>query len=177
MRNSLCNLFRSVGLRTEVFESARELLLSKLPDVASCIILDIRLSGVSGLDFQTEFVRANIHIPVIFMTSHGDIPMTVRAMEAGAIDFLTKPFRNQDMLDAVATAGMSGVELQILLIAQGSFVPMIFITAYPEDSIRSRAMKAGAICFLSKPFDGLRMIECIRTALKRHDDDDGNCRT
>jgi FixJ family two-component response regulator len=177
VRNSLCNLFRSVGLRTEVFESARELLLSKLPDVASCMVLDIRLPGVSGLDFQTELVRANIHIPIIFMTGHGDIPMTVRAMEAGAIDFLTKPFRDQDMLDAVAAAGMSGVELQILLIAQGSFVPMIFITAYPEDSIRSRAMKAGAICFLSKPFDGLRMIECIRTALKRHDDDDGNCRT
>jgi FixJ family two-component response regulator len=104
VRNSLCNLFRSVGLRCEVFESARELLLSKLPDVASCIVLDIRLPGVSGLDFQTELVRANIHIPVIFMTGHGDIPMTVRAMKAGAVDFLTKPFRDQDMLDAVATA-------------------------------------------------------------------------
>ena len=104
VRNSLCNLFRSVGLRTEVFESARELLLSKLPDVASCIVLDIRLPGVSGLDFQSELVRANIHIPIIFMTGHGDIPMTVRAMKAGAIDFLTKPFRDQDMLDAVATA-------------------------------------------------------------------------
>ena len=104
VRNSLCNLFRSVGLRTEVFGSAPELLLSKLPDVASCLVLDIRLPGVSGLDFQTELVGANIHIPIIFMTGHGDIPMTVRAMKAGAIDFLTKPFRDQDMLDAVARA-------------------------------------------------------------------------
>ena len=90
--------------------------------------------------------------------------------------FLRSPHVNDTacVIADVQMPGMSGVELQSLL---GSFVPMIFITAYPEDSIRSRAMKAGAICFLSKPFDGLRMIECIRTALKRHDDDDGNCRT
>jgi FixJ family two-component response regulator len=104
MRNSLCNLFRSVGLRAAVFGSATEFLQSKLPDVASCLVLDIRLPGISGLDFQTELVQANIHIPVIFMTGHGDIPMTVRAMKAGAVDFLTKPFRDQDMLDAAAMA-------------------------------------------------------------------------
>jgi FixJ family two-component response regulator len=104
VRNSLCNLFRSVGLRVAVFGSATEFLQSKLPDVASCLVLDIRLPGISGLDFQTELTQANIHIPVIFMTGHGDIPMTVRAMKAGAVDFLTKPFRDQDMLDAAATA-------------------------------------------------------------------------
>jgi FixJ family two-component response regulator len=104
MRNALTNLFRSVGLRAEVFGSAPELLRSKLPDVASCLVLDVRLPGLSGLDFQTELAKANIHIPIIFMTGHGDIPMTVRAMKAGAVDFLSKPFRDQDMLDAVAMA-------------------------------------------------------------------------
>jgi FixJ family two-component response regulator len=104
VRNALASLFRSVDLRVELFGSAPELLSSKLPDVASCLVLDIRLPGLSGLDFQTELAKANIHIPIIFMTGHGDIPMTVRAMKAGAVDFLSKPFRDQDMLDAVATA-------------------------------------------------------------------------
>jgi FixJ family two-component response regulator len=104
MRRALTNLFQSVGLEVEVFGSAPELLQSKLPDAASCLVLDIRLPGVSGLDFQTELAKANIHIPIIFMTGHGDIPMTVRAMKGGAVDFLTKPFRDQDMLDAVVTA-------------------------------------------------------------------------
>jgi FixJ family two-component response regulator len=104
MRRALTNLFESVGLRVEVFGSAPEMLQSKLPDVASCLVLDIRLPGLSGLDFQTELAKANIHIPIIFMTGHGDIPMTVRAMKSGAVDFLTKPFRDQDMLDAVVTA-------------------------------------------------------------------------
>ena len=104
MRKALTNLFRSVGLRAEVFGSAREFLESELLDVASCLVLDIRLPGLSGLDFQTELAKANIHIPIIFMTGHGDIPMTVRAMKGGAVDFLTKPFRDQDMLDAVVTA-------------------------------------------------------------------------
>jgi FixJ family two-component response regulator len=98
------NLFRSVDLRTQVFGSADEFLRSKLPDVPSCLVLDIRLPGLSGLDFQIELAKANIHIPIIFMTGHGDIPMTVRAMKAGAVDFLSKPFRDQDMLDAVAIA-------------------------------------------------------------------------
>jgi FixJ family two-component response regulator len=104
MRNALSSLFRSVGLRAEVFGSAPELLQSRLPDVPSCLVLDIRLPGPSGLDFQNELAKVNIHIPIIFVTGHGDIQMTVRAMKAGAIDFLTKPFRDQDMLDAVATA-------------------------------------------------------------------------
>jgi len=104
LRNALSNLFRSVGLRVEAFGSAPEFLRSKLADAPSCLVLDIRLPGTSGLDFQTELAKANIHIPIIFMTGHGDIPMTVRAMKAGAVDFLSKPFRDQDMLDAVSTA-------------------------------------------------------------------------
>jgi FixJ family two-component response regulator len=104
MRRALTNLFQSVGLGVEVFGSAPEMLQSKLPDVASCLVLDIRLPGLSGLDFQTELAKANVHIPIVFMTGHGDIPMTVRAMKSGAVDFLTKPFRDQDMLDAVVMA-------------------------------------------------------------------------
>jgi FixJ family two-component response regulator len=104
MRRALTNLFQSVGLKVEVYGSASEMLLSKLPDVASCLVLDIRLPGLSGLDFQAELARANVHIPIIFMTGHGDIPMTVRAMKGGAVDFLAKPFRDQDMLDAVVMA-------------------------------------------------------------------------
>jgi FixJ family two-component response regulator len=104
MRRALTNLFQSVGLGVEVFGSAPEMLQSRLPDVAGCLVLDIRLPGLSGLDFQTALAKANIHIPIIFMTGHGDIPMTVRAMKGGAVDFLTKPFRDQDMLDAVVMA-------------------------------------------------------------------------
>jgi FixJ family two-component response regulator len=104
MRRALTNLFQSVDLKVEVLGSASEMLQSKLSDVASCLVLDIRLPGLSGLDFQTELAKANIHIPIIFMTGHGDIPMTVRAMKGGAVDFLTKPFRDQDMLDAVVMA-------------------------------------------------------------------------
>jgi FixJ family two-component response regulator len=104
VRRALANLFRSVGLGVQVFGSASELLESKLPDVASCLVLDIRLPGLSGLDLQVELAKANIHIPIIFMTGHGDIPMTVRAMKGGAVDFLTKPFRDQDMLDSVMMA-------------------------------------------------------------------------
>jgi len=104
IRRGLSNLFQSVGLEVEVFGSASEMLQSRLPDVASCLVLDVRLPGQSGLDFQAELAKANIQIPIIFMTGHGDIPMTVRAMKGGAVDFLTKPFRDQDMLDAVAMA-------------------------------------------------------------------------
>jgi FixJ family two-component response regulator len=104
VRRALSNLFESVGLGVEAFGSAAEMLQRKLPDVASCLVLDVRLPGLSGLDFQGELAKANIHIPIIFMTGHGDIPMSVRAMKGGAVDFLTKPFRDQDMLDAVVTA-------------------------------------------------------------------------
>ena len=104
MCRALTNLFESVGLQVKVFSAASEMLQTKLPDVASCLVLDVRLPGLSGLDFQTELAKASIHIPIIFMTGHGDIPMSVRAMKEGAIDFLTKPFREQDMLDAVVRA-------------------------------------------------------------------------
>jgi FixJ family two-component response regulator len=104
VRVALTNLFRSMDLGVEVFGSPSELLQAKLPDVVSCLVLDIRLPGVSGLDFQTRLAEAGIHIPIVFMTGHGDIPMSVRAMKAGAVDFLTKPFRDQDMLDAVTSA-------------------------------------------------------------------------
>jgi FixJ family two-component response regulator len=104
MRVTLSSLFRSMGLRVELFGSAQEFSQIKMPDVASCLVLDIRLPGVSGLDFQAKLAEANIRIPVIFMTGHGDIPMSVKAMKAGAVDFLTKPFRDQDILDAVIRA-------------------------------------------------------------------------
>jgi FixJ family two-component response regulator len=104
VRETLASLFRSVGLRVVVLGSAHEFLLSNIPDAASCLVLDIRLPGVSGLDFQEELAKAGIRIPIIFMTGHGDIPMSVKAMKAGALDFLTKPFRDQDMLDAVTRA-------------------------------------------------------------------------
>jgi FixJ family two-component response regulator len=104
VRRALTNLFQSVGLHVEAFGSAPEMLQNKLPDVASCLVLDIRLPGLSGLDLQTELAKVNINIPIIFITGHGDIPMTVRAMKGGAVDFLTKPFRDQDLLDAVVKA-------------------------------------------------------------------------
>jgi FixJ family two-component response regulator len=104
IRAALRRLFESIGLRVELFGSAPEFLHSKLPNAASCLVLDIRLPGVSGLDFQDDLVKADIRIPIIFMTGHGDIPMSVKAMKAGAVDFLTKPFRDQDMLDGVTRA-------------------------------------------------------------------------
>jgi FixJ family two-component response regulator len=104
MRESLTSLFQSVGLRVKVFGSAPELLQSRLPNAPSCLVLDIRLPGISGLDFQVEMAKSGIRIPIIFMTGHGDIPMTVQAMKAGAVDFLTKPFRHQEMLHAVTQA-------------------------------------------------------------------------
>ena len=104
VREALSSLFRSVDLRVELFGSAAEFLQRKPSDGASCLVLDIRLPGVSGLDFQAQLQKANIRIPIIFMTGHGDIPMSVRAMKAGAVDFLAKPFRDQDMLDAVSAA-------------------------------------------------------------------------
>ena len=101
IRNALKGLISSVGLHVELFGSAQEFLRSSRPDAPSCLVLDVRLPGISGLDFQRELARANIHIPIIFITGHGDIPMSVRAMKGGAIEFLTKPFRDQDLLDAI----------------------------------------------------------------------------
>jgi FixJ family two-component response regulator len=104
MRRSLENLIRSVGLRVEAFATAQEFLRGKRPDLPGCLVLDVRLPGLSGLDLQKRMAAADIEIPIIFITGHGDIPMTVQAMKAGAMGFLTKPFRDQDLLDAIQQA-------------------------------------------------------------------------
>ena len=104
VRSSLKFLLSSVGLQVESFESAETFLQRKPPDAPSCLVLDVRLRGLSGLDFQHELAARNIRIPIVFVTGHGDIPMSVRAMKAGAIEFLTKPYRDQDLLDAVRVA-------------------------------------------------------------------------
>jgi len=104
VRKALDSLIRSVGLSARLFASAQEFLEAKRPQVPSCLILDVRLKGISGLDFQSKLADANIPIPIIFITGHGDIPMSVRAMKAGAIEFLPKPFRDQDLLDAIHLA-------------------------------------------------------------------------
>jgi FixJ family two-component response regulator len=104
MRESLKDLLRSVGLRVEAFASAQEFLRSTRPDVPGCLVLDVRLQGLSGLDLQKRMAETDMEIPIIFITGHGDIPMTVQAMKAGAVEFLTKPFRDQDLLDAIQQA-------------------------------------------------------------------------
>jgi RNA polymerase sigma factor (sigma-70 family) len=104
VRSSLKFLLSSVGLQVESFDSAETFLQRKPPDAPSCLVLDVRLRGLSGLDFQRELATRNIRIPIVFVTGHGDIPMSVRAMKAGAIEFLTKPYRDQDLLDAVRIA-------------------------------------------------------------------------
>ena len=104
MRNALGNLFRSVGHEVKLFGSTAEFLKDASEDAPGCLVLDVRLPGMSGLDFQDKLSGTNVEIPIVFMTGHGDIPMSVRAMKAGAVDFLPKPFRDQDMLDAVGRA-------------------------------------------------------------------------
>ena len=104
VRAAIQGLLKSVGLRSETFGTTQEFLSSKRPDGPSCLILDVRLPGISGLDFQRELADAGIRIPIIFITGHGDIPMTVKAMKSGAVEFLTKPFRDQDLLDAINQA-------------------------------------------------------------------------
>jgi|SRR5208282_2857882 FixJ family two-component response regulator len=104
VRASIQGMLKSVGLRSEAFGTAQEFLLSRRPDGPSCLVLDVRLPGVNGLDFQRELADAGVRIPIIFITGHGDIPMTVKAMKSGAVEFLTKPFRDQDLLDAIHQA-------------------------------------------------------------------------
>jgi len=101
MREAISRLLHAIGLTVRTFGSAREFLQHRLPDIPACLVLDVRLPGLSGLDLQREMVERGIHVPVIFITGHGDIPMSVQAMKAGAVEFLTKPFRDQDLLDAV----------------------------------------------------------------------------
>ena len=104
VQRAIKRLIASVGLQVELFGSAQDFMARTNPDVPSCLVLDIRLPGMSGLDFQRQLADANLHIPIVFITAHGDIPMTVRAMKAGAVEFLTKPFRDQDLLDAIQLA-------------------------------------------------------------------------
>jgi len=104
LRDALENLLASVGLKVSAFGSAAEMLDSELPDAPSCLVLDIRLPGISGLEFQSQLARSGLQLPIVFISGHGDIPMTVRAMKAGAVDFLTKPFRDQELIDAVSNA-------------------------------------------------------------------------
>src|SRR2546422_1149155 len=104
VRTAIQGMLKSVGLRSETFGEAQEFLRSKRPDGPSCLVLDVSLPGISGLDFQHELAAAGIRIPIIFITGHGDIPMTVRAMKSGAVEFLTKPFLDQDLLDAIHQA-------------------------------------------------------------------------
>jgi FixJ family two-component response regulator len=104
LREALCDLFQSVGLHVEVFASTQEFLINRRPEGPGCLVLDVRLPGKSGLDFQQELNAADVRLPIIFLTGHGDIPMSVRAMKAGAVEFLAKPFREQDLLDAVQAA-------------------------------------------------------------------------
>lgn len=104
VRAAIQGMLKSVGLRSETFATPQEFLRSKRPDEPSCLVLDVRLPGVSGLDFQRELADGGIRIPIIFITGHGDIPMTVKAMKSGAVEFLTKPFRDQDLLDAIYQA-------------------------------------------------------------------------
>ena len=104
MRAAMQRLLKSVGLRSEVFATPQEFLRRKLPDGPTCLVLDVRLPGMSGLDVQRKLAEAGVQIPIIFITGHGDIPMTVKAMKSGAVEFLTKPFRDQDLLDAIQQA-------------------------------------------------------------------------
>jgi FixJ family two-component response regulator len=104
VRDALKRLLGSVGLTAETYASASDFLHSRRPDISSCLVLDVRLPGLSGLDFQSELAKQHIHLPIIFLTGHGDVPMSVKAMKAGAVEFLIKPFREQDLLDAVQIA-------------------------------------------------------------------------
>lgn len=112
IRKSLESLIRSVGLNVQTFASAQEFLGAKRTSAPGCLVLDVRLPGLSGLDLQSELARAEIQTPIVFITGHGDIPMTVRAMKAGAVEFLTKPFCDQDLLDAIRQAIQRDEELQ-----------------------------------------------------------------
>jgi len=114
MRRSLDNLVRSVGLRTEAFASAQEFLRRRRPEGPACLVLDVRLPGASGLDLQKRMTETDLEIPIIFITGHGDVPMSVRAMKAGAVEFFTKPFRDQDLLDAIHQALERDREARVL---------------------------------------------------------------
>jgi DNA-binding NtrC family response regulator len=146
-RESLRNLIRSMGLNVQTFASAHEFLTSQRPDAPSCLVLDIQLPGLSGLDLQQELAKVNTPIPIIFITGHGDIPMTVRAMKAGAIEFLTKPFRDQDLLNAVEQGIHRGRQM-----APGQHTPAAE-KPYAEDALRSDISRE--VIHAEHRFDGI----------------------
>jgi FixJ family two-component response regulator len=163
VRDALDSLFRSIGLRTLSFASPAELLQGTVPDGPGCLILDVRLPGISGLDLQEQLVRHGIALPIVFMTGHGDIPMSVRAMKAGAVDFLPKPFRDQDMLDAVAAA----IERDILRRAGASALDEVR-TRYATLTPREREVMAHvASGLMNKQVAGLLGLSEITVKIHR----------
>jgi len=162
VREALKDLLTSVGLQVELFGSAQEFLRTDRMDVPSCLVLDVRLPGVSGLDFQQELLKANVHIPIIFVTGHGDIPMSVRAMKAGAVEFLTKPFRDQDLIDSVQHAldrDRNRRQQQILK-----------VSGYRKTNLRLKLalMLVGVILAMAIVVPGVRRLARHKTAA-RHD--------
>ena len=144
VRDSLKSLFESVGLYVELFGSADDFLQSQHPDVACCLVLDVRLPGLSGLEFQSELAKAGTDLPIIFMTGHGDIPMTVQAMKAGAVEFLTKPCRDQELLDAVRLSQSNAIEQgaktkSIIAVLRSQFASL---TAREKEVIGLRHLRA-----------------------------------
>ena len=143
VRDALSSLIRSVGLRVEMFASAKEFLHWKRPDEPACLVLDVRLPGLSGLELQRELAATSNQIPIIFITAHGDIPMTVRAMKAGAVEFLAKPFRDQDLLDAVHQA----IERHAETLAERA-VAADLLSRYETLTAREREVMRLVICGL-----------------------------
>ncbi|MDQ1062095.1 response regulator [Stenotrophomonas sp. SORGH_AS_0282] len=163
VRDALDSLLRSVGLQTRMLGAPSELLQAVLPDVPGCIVLDVRLPGISGLDLQGQLAAQGIHLPIVFMTGHGDIPMTVRAMKAGAVDFLAKPFRDQDMLDAVSAAIERDTRRRQDMAARGSLE-----TRYATLTPREREVMAHVVAgLMNKQVAGVLHLSEITVKIHR----------
>lgn len=163
VRDALDSLLRSVGLQTRVLGAPSDLLQAVLPDVPGCIVLDVRLPGISGLDLQGQLAAQGIHLPIVFMTGHGDIPMTVRAMKAGAVDFLAKPFRDQDMLDAVSAAIERDTRRRQDMAARGSLE-----TRYATLTPREREVMAHVVAgLMNKQVAGVLHLSEITVKIHR----------
>lgn len=163
VRDALDSLLRSVGLQTCMLGAPSELLQAVLPDVPGCIVLDVRLPGISGLDLQGQLAAQGIHLPIVFMTGHGDIPMTVRAMKAGAVDFLAKPFRDQDMLDAVSAAIERDTRRRQDMAARGSLE-----TRYATLTPREREVMAHVVAgLMNKQVAGVLHLSEITVKIHR----------
>lgn len=143
LRDALSSLLRSVGMRVQIFTSARDMLDFDLPDVPSCLVLDVRLPGFSGLELQSQLNAAKVHLPIIFISGHGDVAMTVKAMKAGAVDFLAKPFRDQDLLDAVSSAIETDRKHRAMTLGKSSLVEH-----YATLSCREQEVMGMAVCGL-----------------------------